>query len=371
MRYEKESNVICLGDTKHAALYFDRILPISFLFEEILRHPAMEVYIGRRINGIDRKPIEQNMEEFRSELEKIINDYSDSNSISTLFSVFYNLLGRPVNPKLLESIIRLVAVNMNLIHLNMEQYYRKNCLNELPKSAVQRFNSLVKIQKTEVGTNEIYQTYALLIDLLSIFYAEDIQIENFGTSIRSNLDSISRKWAGKCSQVLIPSFCILNNEALDNDVSLSLLDINLIDTSKVKWEKIIEYRKDKESMKKLRNLRLFLHTNYQGKSRAFIEDDLGKRLDAYYDTCKDWGFETLTSTISVVMDSENLISLLVGSTCATLFGGPVAGLIAGASIEIGSISLNIAKRKYAFNKLKRDHDLAYIIEAKESLENTS
>ena len=260
MQYEKESNVICFGDTKHAALYFDRILPISFVFGELLRHPAMEVFIRRRINEIYRKPIEQKMEEFRSELEKIINNYPDRNSISTLFSVFDSLFGGHFNLKLLKSILEVVIINMDLIQLNMELYYRKNRLNEFPKSAVKRFNSLQKIQKTEIGANRLYQTHDLLIDLLSIFYAEDIQIENCGTSIRSDLDFVSRKWAGKCGQVLIPSFCILSNEALDNDVSLSLPNINLIDTSKVKWEKIIEYRKDKESMKKLRNLRLFLHT---------------------------------------------------------------------------------------------------------------
>ena len=68
------------------------------------------------------------------------------------------------------------------------------------------------------------------------------------------------------------------------------------------------------------------------------------------------------------MDSKNLISILAGSTCVTLFGGPVAGLLTGTVIELCKISLNIAKQKYAFNKLKRNHDLAFIIEAKKKLE---
>ena len=371
MQYQKESSIICLGDTKQASLYFDRILPISFLFGEMLRDPAMEVYIRRRINEIPIKLIVQNMEEFRSELEKIINDYSYSNSISTLSSVFDILFGEPFDLKIFKSILESLSINMDLIQCNMELYFRKNRLNEFPKSAVKRFNSLQKIRETEIGTNRLYQTIDLLFDLLSIFYAEDIQLDYCETSIRSDLDEISKTLTGKCGQILLPSFCISSNEAIDRDVSLSLANINLIDTSKVKWEKIIEYRKDKESMKKIRNLRLFLHTNYQGKSLAFIEDDLGKRLDVYNDTCKDWGFETLASTISVVMDSKNLISLLAGSACAELFGGPVAALVTGAGIEIGQVSLNIAKRKHAFNKLKRDHDLAYIIEAKECLKNTS
>lgn len=43
----------------------------------------------------------------------------------------------------------------------------------------------------------------------------------------------------------------------------------------------------------------------------------------------------------------------------------------GGGILIANISLNIAKGKHAFNKFKRDHELAYIIEAKKRLEVSS
>ncbi|MFH1934457.1 MAG: hypothetical protein ABIN18_23150 [Pseudomonadota bacterium] len=374
MQYQKESGVICLGDTKQAALYFGKILPLSFFFTELYRHPKIENYLRRGLNKFDKEPSEQDKKALMSGLKNIISDADSSrNSLFNFLSIFDELIGQnqpDTMTKFLLAVIEMLAIDVNLISLRWKLNSDKEKPNGFPKSVVKQINYLH--QNLEYSLNGFHNILKSINDLLSISYVEDIQIvDSSSRTIRSDIDIISKKWAGSCGQVLLPSFCITSNEATESDLSLSLANINLIDTSKATWEQIIEYRKDEEARKKLRNLRLFLNTNYQGKSGAFIEDDLGKRLDAYYNTCKDWGFETLTSTITVVMDSENLISLLAGTTCATLFGGPVAVLTAGASIEIGKISLNLIKRKHAFNKLKRDHDLAYIIEAKDRLENTS
>jgi hypothetical protein len=40
----------------------------------------------------------------------------------------------------------------------------------------------------------------------------------------------------------------------------------------------------------------------------------------------------------------------------------------GALVEIGSFALEIAKRRYALQKLRRDHPLAYIIDARDKLD---
>jgi hypothetical protein len=75
--------------------------------------------------------------------------------------------------------------------------------------------------------------------------------------------------------------------------------------------------------------------------------------------------------MSAVLDSKNLQTTFAATAGAVLFGEPIvagAAVLTGASIEIGKIALNIASREHAFHKINRDHDLAYIIEAKERLE---
>ena len=116
---------------------------------------------------------------------------------------------------------------------------------------------------------------------------------------------------------------------------------------------------------------MFLHKNYEGKSRSFIEDDLNRLLEDYANTCKNWGFDSIISYISTVLDSKSLLTTIAATAGVALFGTPIASIatgVAGVAIEIGKIALTVARRKHDFHSLKRNHDLAYIIEAKERFE---
>jgi hypothetical protein len=373
MQYLKESSVICLGNTKQAALYFDRIFPVSFFLKEVMCHPAMKNY-WEGLNKIDKKSYEIYKEKSKPELKKMLAKLTKDSKVNVV-SIVDNLLGKDKPNYIVEFFLLVFQVlfkHMGLIMFAGVLYRNQDRLSEFPKAAVKRFNSVFKIE--ELNINNVYHFFNNSNDLLSIFYAEDIQIEKLSRTIRSDIDVISKKWAKISGQVLIPSFCLTASAATENDITLTIGNIDLVDTSKASWEQIIELRDDQEARRRLRNLRLFLHENYKGRSRAFIEDDLCKRLDEYKATCKDWGFETKTSTISAVLDSKNLRMTMAAAAGAVVFGKPIvagASVLAGAAIEIGNIVLTIAKQKHAFQKLKRNHHLAYIIEAKERFENKS
>ena len=137
--------------------------------------------------------------------------------------------------------------------------------------------------------------------------------------------------------------------------------MELINTDQVTWGQIHEIRSNQKLQKQLQNLRLFFHENYSGLPRAFIEDDLGRRLDKYEQARKTMGFETVTSTISILLDSNNIHSAVAVGVIAALLGGPITGVAAGTLVEIGKVSLEIAKRIYSLRNLRDGHELAYII----------
>jgi hypothetical protein len=167
--------------------------------------------------------------------------------------------------------------------------------------------------------------------------------------------------------VLLPSHYRDSEQASDDDMSLTLANIPLINTSKTSWDQIFDLRKDAEALTKLRNLKMFLQDNYQGKGKDYIEDDLAKRLDEYSDVCRDHGFETSLSLLSMVFDAKRLQTAIAGGVAATLLGSPLAGISTAVSIELGQVILEVAKRKHDFNKFKRDHELGYIIDTTERL----
>ena len=94
-----------------------------------------------------------------------------------------------------------------------------------------------------------------------------------------------------------------------------------------------------------------------------------RHLDGH--AVKDWGFETRTSTLSMLLSSKTLTGTAAGAVASVLFGVPslaAAAAIAGTFVEIGKVSVHLAKRKYGLTKLRRDHPMSYIIDAKMLLE---
>jgi hypothetical protein len=58
----------------------------------------------------------------------------------------------------------------------------------------------------------------------------------------------------------------------DDELSLTIASLRLIDANCATLQQLLEFRKDPEAKTKLRRFRLFAYENYSGKSRAFIED---------------------------------------------------------------------------------------------------
>lgn len=167
-------------------------------------------------------------------------------------------------------------------------------------------------------------------------------------------------------------FCVvLPNDnkvaSYQNDPSITLSQLSLIDASKAEWRQILEVRKDVQSHRKLARLRLFLHSNYTGRSFSFIEDDLSRRLDEYEVVTKKFGLKTTLSSLSMLLDAKALQTSLGAGLIAGLFGGPVIGLSAAAAIEIGKVAINVAEKHHDLRSWQEGHDLAYIFETLKTL----
>lgn len=157
--------------------------------------------------------------------------------------------------------------------------------------------------------------------------------------------------------------------SLSEKIVVTVSGANLIDIGNASWRQVMEFRNDSDSISKLRRLRLFLTDTYTGKSPSYVIDDLYKRLEDHERTAKAWGFETLTSSLSLVLSSKTLLASSTGTLASILLGQPVAAVIsaaAGGVVEMGNVALHLAKRQYGFESLKRDHPLAYIVKARES-----
>jgi hypothetical protein len=153
--------------------------------------------------------------------------------------------------------------------------------------------------------------------------------------------------------------------------SLFIRQIRVIDTSRVKFPQIMEFRKDQDTMNKMRKFRLFAYENYDGKSKAFIEDDIQKRLSDYNEVVKACGFDTTIKTLTFLFESKLLVGALATSAASLLMGNAqlaMEAFSAGAILEVGKLSLEYAKQRNELRGICRENPISYIAHAKDALE---
>jgi hypothetical protein len=152
-----------------------------------------------------------------------------------------------------------------------------------------------------------------------------------------------------------------------SDICFSLENLQLIDTSTVSWEQILEVKKDEKLSKKFRNFRLFFENEIRIKKwdKNEARETFLKLQDDYESAIKSMRFNTITGTVHTIISKESLICSLVGNFLGGNITGEIIGSLIGTSIPlIGNIVLNTIKTSYNNKKLLDQEPIAYIYEAK-------
>jgi hypothetical protein len=135
----------------------------------------------------------------------------------------------------------------------------------------------------------------------------------------------------------------------------------------------MEFRRDKDAMKKLRRFRLFANANYVRKSKAYVEDDLLQRVDDYETIVKQWGFETVEGTLNMLVSSKWLTGT-AGALISTFFGAPPAVVLAAAAgaapkaaIELSRVAIYLSKQRFMLRNTLKENPVSYLSYAKKKL----
>ena len=129
-----------------------------------------------------------------------------------------------------------------------------------------------------------------------------------------------------------------------NDYALTLRQLRLVDPIKVPWEKLLEFRKDKQSMSDLRDFRLLFSEELGGKPLSYVEDRISAGIERHETSAKRWGFDICERAFSIIGSKENIgtTALATGATLAT--GAPLPMIAAsGLLVSIATCGLEIAK----------------------------
>ena len=298
MHSKIHKEAICFGDAKQAALFFDRVLPLTL--DEII--PSQSGIYGG--DGISKH---------RSERAQLI---------------FGSLLGSKYEEVLLQR-----SGMLKMLHDIYSHDERRD--GSFSEYLANNYNKNKKVLSDQ--------------------------------RLRTFLDPLIKQLGFSGAPVVFPEAMISSEVAGDDDNSVSIFNLPLIDADLVPWEQIIELRNDTARAAKLRNLRIFFERDLDGKSKEYIEDSLSKAVDDYITTLDNHGFETKSGAWSILFSKESAFGYGAAAMLSTLFGMPVAAVPAGAVLNIANICLYLRKRKYEFASLKENHDVAYLVDTQSKL----
>jgi len=154
----------------------------------------------------------------------------------------------------------------------------------------------------------------------------------------------------------------------DEAIAAALSGMRLVDVTQCTWDQILEFRRDSKSMLAFRRLLQFFRAEYRGVETRRIQDDLQLRLAAYNDVVRGWRFDTLDSSVAMILNSNLVAASGIASLATALFGAPPEVILAassGAAMEVGNLMLHLRRRAYGLARIRRDQPLSYLISAAE------
>ncbi len=141
-----------------------------------------------------------------------------------------------------------------------------------------------------------------------------------------------------------------------------LAHIPLVDSERINWEQILEFRRDHKAKGSYRKLRFWIWYALKGKSLDEAVNIIGQELEDYKWAIKKHGLKTKIGAIKSLIDTKYLISLAGGATVANILGGPIWSAMATGALTISKMSLFIAERKLDLEDIKRKSEVALIYE---------
>jgi hypothetical protein len=135
----------------------------------------------------------------------------------------------------------------------------------------------------------------------------------------------------------------------------------------VSWEQVIEFRSDKDAIRKYRALRLWLEYSLSAQSVENARDLIARGIEDYEWAIRKHGLKTATGALSSIFSLNGLISLTAGVGVGAAIGGPVWSALTGAIFTVGRASVWVAERMIEKQDIQRSPDaaVALICDAKQ------
>jgi len=208
------------------------------------------------------------------------------------------------------------------------------------------------------------------------FHSSDIDFDArlFAARVEQDKDSFDEKWSSLYIKRVTEGYtrigvnatpCFLSTSQFDTLYGseqgavvyrAALNNLPVVSPESLSYEQLIEFRRDEDSVRRYRDLRLWLEQSLNGKTLSEATDIIGQKLDDYGWAIKKHGLKTITGTFSQILNWKQ--ASMTGAVA--LAGGALAGEI-GAAFAAGlviasQVGASIAERMIEHEDLTRGKD---------------
>lgn len=223
---------------------------------------------------------------------------------------------------------------------------------EVASTDADAFRTLIaKVERNILGLKMLTEMHHL---------GKPLTIRDIKLAVESRTRHIARDLSEKHGRPILPIFESTTApqevyRAGSHVLAITMLaNLEVAAESKLTWEQVREFRLDKESRTKLRRFLHWLDKDMVGKPLSFVEDEIALRLDDYSHALKKHGVTTVKGVLSSVLDWRSLTSGSTIAAAASLASGEAwIAALAGASVAIGKVALEVVDLKVKLNDVRR------------------
>jgi hypothetical protein len=136
----------------------------------------------------------------------------------------------------------------------------------------------------------------------------------------------------------------------------------VVNEAELDWQQVIELRRDADAIGKFRRLAHWLDSTMMGKSRAFIEDEIMRRIEDYKATLKGYGLSTVLGSLAATLDSKVLVPGALAGLAGSIVHEPAWGLAASVTLIASRVAVHVGEKLLAYQELKRGTEIAFVTE---------
>jgi hypothetical protein len=143
-------------------------------------------------------------------------------------------------------------------------------------------------------------------------------------------------------------------------------NLGIVNEARLDWQQVMDFRNDPDAKIRLRRMRHWFDFELVGKPMSYVTDAIATRLDDYEWALKKHGIETVTGSLSEVLDVRFLSAASAAMAGLAVAGGPSWAAIGAAGLLLGKATLSVTTKLVDLEDRKRGKgsEVAFIHELK-------